>query len=50
MAIIHREDYILRNGDTVSCPGGVVYTITGAPIGFGGSAIVYPAVRNDSEL
>lgn len=50
MATIQREDYILHEGDTISCPGGVVYTISGAPIGFGGSAIVYPAVRNDTAL
>lgn len=50
MANIQREDHILRQGDTITCRSGVVYTISGDPIGFGGSAIVYPAVRNDTLL
>ena len=50
MSATQREIYILRQGDAITCAGGIVYTITGEPIGYGGSSIVYPAVRNDTAL
>ena len=45
----HRLDHILHAGDTIQA-GDSLYTITGDPIGFGGSSILYPASRSGSEL
>ena len=45
----HRLDHILHAGDTIQA-GDSLYTITGDPIGFGGSSILYPANRSGSEL
>lgn len=49
MAEDFREQYILKKGDMLVC-GEHTYTIEGAPLGYGGSAILYPAKRSDSEL
>lgn len=49
MAADHREEYTLGVGDRIQCAD-TVYIITGKPIGYGGSAIVYPARRNDTRL
>lgn len=49
MAADHRKDWILREGDRIHCAD-AAYIITGEPIGYGGSAIVYPARRTDTQL
>ena len=49
MAADHRADWALREGDRLQC-GDTVYIITGDPIGYGGSALVYPARRADTHL
>lgn len=49
MAADHRENWILREGDCIHCSD-VVYRISGVPIGYGGSAVVYPAERADTRL
>ena len=45
----YRLGHILHKGDQI-CADGVVYTITGAPLGFGGTSIVYPAISDSSKL
>lgn len=49
MAADHRKEWILREGDRIQCAD-TAYIITGSPIGYGGSAIVYPARRTDTHL
>lgn len=44
-----REEWLLNVGDTIKS-GDYIYTITGAPLGYGGSSVLYPAKRNESEL
>ena len=44
----HRLKYILHEGDRIFA-GGMVYTITADPIGFGGTSVLYPACRQDSD-
>ncbi len=43
-----REKYILHKGDTLIC-GKYTYTIDGEPLGYGGSAILYPARCSNSD-
>lgn len=43
MAEDYREQWILHKGDSIQCAEDT-YIISGDPIGFGGSAIIYPAV------
>lgn len=45
----YRLDWILREGDTIQTAD-TVYTITGEPIGLGGSSVLYPASRSRSNL
>ena len=45
----YRLDWILREGDTIQTAD-AVYTITGEPIGLGGSSILYPASKSGSHL
>lgn len=49
MATDHRAQWVLRAGDRIQCAG-AVYIISNDPIGYGGSAIVYPARRTDTHL
>lgn len=49
MASDQRKDFVLSEGDRIHCAD-YTYIITGAPIGYGGSAIVYPARRTDTNL
>lgn len=49
MAADHRKEWILHEGDRIHCAD-AAYIITGKPIGYGGSAIVYPARRTDTHL
>ena len=49
MAADHRVKDTLGVGDRIECAD-TVYIITGKPIGYGGSAIVYPARRQDTRL
>lgn len=49
MAADHRREWILHEGDRLECAD-TAYIITGRPIGYGGSAIVYPARRTDTHL
>lgn len=49
MAADHREKWTLSEGDRIQCAD-AVYIITGSPIGYGGSSIVYPARRTDTQL
>lgn len=44
-----RRDWILHQGDRICC-GKISYFITGDPIGYGGSAVIYPARRADTKL
>lgn len=44
-----REKWLLKQGDTIEA-NGYVYTITGEPLGYGGSAVLYQVERTDSEL
>lgn len=43
-----RENYILHKGDTLVC-GELTYTIDGEPLGYGGSAVLYPARCSNSD-
>jgi len=45
----YRQQWLLKKGDTIKCEG-EVYTITGNPIGFGGSAVLYPATQDGNYL
>ena len=45
----YRVDYILNKGDRIYTDH-EIYTITGEPLGFGGSSILYPACRLGSNL
>ena len=45
----YRLDYILHKGDQIHTDH-AVYTISGEPLGFGGSSILYPARKEGSEL
>ena len=45
----YRVDYILNKGDQIYTDH-EIYTITGEPLGFGGSSILYPAYRRGSNL
>ena len=45
----YRLDWILREGDTIQTAD-AVYTITGEPIGLGGSSVLYPASKSGSHL
>ena len=45
----YRIDYILNKGDQIYTDH-EIYTITGEPLGFGGSSILYPACRQGSKL
>ena len=45
----YRVDYILNKGDQIYTDH-EIYTITGEPLGFGGSSILYPACRRGSDL
>lgn len=49
MAADHRKNWILGEGDRIRCAD-ADYIISGSPIGYGGSAIVYPARRTDTRL
>ena len=44
-----REQWLLKPGDTIKA-GEHSYVIIGEPLGFGGSAVLYPAKRTGSEL
>ena len=43
-----RSAWYLTANDTVRCKDGSIYTITGAPVGIGGSSVLYPASRSGS--
>ncbi len=45
----YRLGHILHKGDQI-CADGVAYTITGDPLGFGGTSILYPAISDGSKL
>ena len=45
----YRLDWILHKGDTIQTAD-ATYTITGEPIGLGGSSVLYPASRSNSNL
>ena len=45
----YRLDWILRKGDTIQTAD-ATYTITGEPIGLGGSSVLYPASKSGSHL
>lgn len=45
----YRVAWALKQGDTIQTTD-TIYTITGDPIGFGGSSILYPASRSGSAL
>lgn len=49
MGMDKRRDHVLHKGDRIRC-GKISYIITGPPIGCGGSAIIYPARRTDTQL
>ena len=49
MASDHRKMWVLGTGDCIRCAD-TTYIITGEPIGYGGSAIVYPARSADNHL
>lgn len=49
MASDHRKVWVLGTGDRIECAD-TTYIITGEPIGYGGSAIVYPARSTDTHL
>lgn len=44
-----RQKWVLKTGDQIRCADHT-YTIDGEPLGYGGSSVIYPAVRNDSNL
>ena len=44
-----RERWLLNTGDMIKA-GEHSYVIIGEPLGFGGSAVIYPAKRSESEL
>ncbi len=44
-----RERWLLNIGDAIKA-GEYTYVIIGKPLGFGGSAVIYPAKRSESEL
>lgn len=48
-SVDYRQQWLLNKGDTIKCEG-EVYTITGEPIGFGGSSVLYPATQEGSYL
>ena len=45
----YRLEWILREGDTIQTAE-ATYTITGEPIGLGGSSVLYPASKSGSYL
>ena len=45
----YRVDYIMNKEDQIYTDH-EIYTITGEPLGFGGSSILYPACRRGSDL
>ena len=45
----YRLGWILREGDTIQTAD-ATYTITGEPIGLGGSSVLYPASKSGSHL
>ena len=45
----YRLEWILREGDTIQTAD-ATYTITGEPIGLGGSSVLYPASKSGSHL
>lgn len=49
MTVDTRKKYALQKGDIICC-GKLTYMISGDPIGYGGSALIYPAKCSDSEL
>lgn len=49
MGMDKRRDHVLHKGDRIRC-GKISYIITGPPIGYGGSAVIYPARRTDTQL
>lgn len=49
MAADHRQQWALKEGDRIRCAD-ADYIISGAPIGYGGSAVVYQARRTDTHL
>lgn len=49
MAEDPRRQWVLKKGDQIACAD-AVYTITDEPIGYGGSAVIYPARRSDTHL
>lgn len=44
----HRAQWFLKEGDIITCQDDTFFTITGAPVGLGGSAIVYPACHSEN--
>ena len=45
----YRQKWLLHPGDAIQC-NDTIYTISGPPLGFGGSAVLYPAAKNGSAL
>lgn len=45
----YRKQWLLKKGDIIKSEG-ETYIITGEPIGFGGSAVLYPATQEGSYL
>lgn len=45
----YRLSHILHEGDQI-CTSNAIYTISGEPLGFGGTSVLYPATRSDSKL
>lgn len=45
----YRLNHILHKGDQIRTDH-AVYTISGEPLGFGGSSILYPAIKEGSKL
>ncbi len=44
-----REEWILQKNDEIRCKNGDCYRITGSPVGYGGSSVLYPAEKISEE-